>query len=133
MCFVTCILWILYEYHVNYKMKIFWVIKDHIRPYLCWTLSLEQSTYFKHKIQFFFNTLLVYVLKFTPNHTPLKYRCMFNIPQSIWEPGGGGPQRKEVRTNGPTYLCMLETIVFEMPLICSMHLFMTMYQNRSIS
>ena len=49
-------------------------------PQLCWPLSLEWIAYFEHVVQSPFNTyLLVSVLRFTPNHIPVNYRCPFKV------------------------------------------------------
>ena len=60
------------------KVKILMFIEWPYRsPRLCWVLSLEWLLYFEHVIQSIGNTCLnVSILGATPNHIPLKYRCL---------------------------------------------------------
>jgi hypothetical protein len=80
---------IFYLIWISYSLstwRFLYSLNGHIRPpQLCKLLSLEWLSYFEHvspisSTHIFF---LVYVLGATPNHIPLKYRCLIKISYRI--------------------------------------------------
>ena len=68
------------------KLKIPFLIKWSYKcPELCWLSRLEWLLYFQHVVQSFLthDAFLISVLWATPNHTPLKYRCLLKMSNRI--------------------------------------------------
>ena len=65
------------------KVKIVFLIEWSYRvPLFMLIIALKWLAYFHHVIQYIFNSC-VFVLRFTSTHTPLKYRCLFEVRNPI--------------------------------------------------
>ena len=87
------LIWIFYSLS---KVEIVVLIKWSYRsPKLCWLLSLEWLTYLNREVQNYFKKISsVSTLGATPNHIPVKYRCITLVVRFFWFVNHGHkPQR----------------------------------------